>query len=214
MVEPILDHQETLDTQEVQDGPAGLSLSRHRPPVHRKVRRPTLYLLPLPKPKEHIAFCLEPDGSLCLLLIPRDFRKWDKDEPVPTLGHIRRDPGGFLSTRDFPELPDYVDWERHPTAEEAIQHLVREADAATSADIASAQDSGPGDPDDEDHRALEALEAIRFPDESLSRKTAGMLVAAARQRVVSAVADMLLVASYDEAIAAVNQAVLKEVLTS
>ncbi len=158
---------------------------------------------------------MEPDGSLCLLLVPVGFRRQDQDEPVPTLGYVRRDVSGFLSTRDSIEFPDYSAWDRHATVEAAIEHLVRDADSSTYADIASRLDGGEReDPDDADHRALAALERIKFPDAELSRKTAGMLVAAARQRVVSAVADMLLVASYDEAIAAVNQAVLNEVLTS
>jgi hypothetical protein len=158
---------------------------------------------------------MEQDGSLCLLLIPVGFRKQDEDEPVPTLGYVRRDVSGFLSSRDSLEFPDYSAWDRHATVEAAIERLVRDADSETYADIASRMDGGEReDPDDADHRALEALERIKFPDVELSRKASGMLVAAARGRVISSVADMLLVSSYDEVMAAVSQAVLQEVLTS
>lgn len=147
-----------------------------------------------------MAFAAMADGSACVLVTNVDKRR----TLVFEVGYMRpSEQGGVLVSTSFEEMQHYEEWGHFPTAEHGVRRLIQY-------DLEKTRESGEqGDEEVGKIRSLEAaLGAIPSNGEKINRS----LVLAAGSAVKAAVSSMLLVASYEQVMAAVHAAVTAEVL--
>lgn len=150
----------------------------------------------------------EPDGSVGVLALHADRRR----KTAFVIGWIRPSlDGSFLASPTFEEMQQYEEWGSHPTAEDALERLMDWKIQETQNDLDA---RGLKDFEDEEAGKILSLQAAMAAVHETSGKTKRALAASAASAVTEAVANMLLVSSYEDVMAAVSRAIVSGVIES
>lgn len=152
----------------------------------------------MPRPaREPFAVSTEPDGSLRIAVFPYSSR--GREAAFHHLGHVKASPnGGFIFSPFYEENENlYEEWSSCPDLEGAVMSLIR---PGTEADLC-----------DDPARVADMKVAEALGPSYIHRVRDG-LVMSAKAALVEAVRNMLLVASHDDVMTSVSEALVSSVM--